>query len=461
MATAPVIDEELYKKVRTQFGSGNQVKKSDLVLYVAQRLQLDAKRETSATGYIPLNPFNDWGGTRTNDAYDVIAKAIDLLPDEFKRSGPTGNGGTAYAIDLLYLRPFFQALIDSGELNENMTEGAQKAIDTVNVINDFDIQSYYAQRYNLPQTDPRVEAAVQARRNDMTSTASLSFSFTAQPETAPSEPTTEIQADTAPASEITVDPSLPFSEQTLNLDTLSAGYGKELPPGVTTEQEYLQTFPDAGLADVLSYFADYSVDMAGMALTGGIYSDSNGTMMSGATASAYPYSLKTKDQVANLQETLRKAGYFDMLGQQPAIGRVDTATKMAWDLAMLDSTRFGVTVAEHLDERVKNYSRELGASKGVVYADADALYLSARNFGMELIGRGLTQNELDSFVSYIRKWENEASLDKSFSQDNYEVEMSAKAQTYFENRYANDVAMSDLDEWWKTAPKLKREAQNG
>jgi len=198
-----------------------------------------------------------------------------------------------------------------------------------------------------------------------------------------------------------------------------------------------------------------------VALTGGIYSDSNGTMMSGATASAYPYSLKTRDQITNLQETLRKAGYFDMLGQQPAIGRVDTATKMAWDLAMLDSTRFGVTVAEHLDERVKNYSRELGASKGVVYADADALYLSARNFGMELIGRGLTQNELDSFVSYIRKWENEASLDKSFSQDNYEVEMSAKAQTYFENRYANDVAMSDLDEWWKTAPKLKREAQNG
>lgn len=456
MAQAPVIDEELYKKVRTQFGSGNQVKKSDLVLYVAQRLQLDAKRETSATGYIPLNPFNDWGGTRTNDAYDVIAKAIDLLPDEFKRSGPTGNGQTAYAIDLLDLRPFFQALIDSGELNENMAEGAQKAIDTANVINDYQIQSYYAQRYNLPQTDPRVEAAVQARRDDMTSTASLDFSFTAQPETAPSEPTMEPQADTAPAPEFTPDPTKGFADQEgMNLDTLAAGYGKEPPPGVTTEQEFLQTFPDAGLADVLSYFADYSVDMAGMALTGGIYSDSNGTMMSGATASAYPYSLKTKDQITNLQETLRKAGYFDMLGQQPAIGRVDTATKMAWDLAMLDSTRFGVTVAEHLDERVKNYSRELGASKGVVYADADALYLSARNFGMELIGRGLTQNELDSFVSYIRKWENEASLDKSFSRDNYEVEMSAKAQTYFENRYANDVALTSLDEWWDSNSKRR------
>jgi len=455
MATAPVIDEDLYKKVRTQFGSGNQVKKSDLVMYVAQRLQLNAKRETSATGYIPLNPFNDWGGTRTNDAYDVIAKTIDLLPDEFKRSGPTGNGGTVYAIDLLDLRPFFQALIDSGELNENMAEGAQKAIDTANVVNDYQIQTYYAERYNLPPTDPRVEAAIEARRSDMTSTASLSFSFTAQPETAPSEPTMEPQADTAPASDFTPDPTKAFADQEgMNLDTLTSGYGQQPPGGITTEQEFLQTFPDAGLTEVLNYFADYSVDMAGMALTGGIYSDSNGTMMSGATASAYPYSLKTKDQVANLQETLRKAGYFDMLGQQPStVGRVDTATKMAWDLAMLDSTRFGVTVAEHLDERVKNYSRELGASKGVVFADADALYLSARNFGMELIGRGLTQNEVDSFVSYIRKWENEAALDKSFSQDNYEVEMSAKAQTYFENRYANDVALTSLDEWWDSNSK--------
>lgn len=453
-----VVDPKLLE-LGNSFAEYPKPDKHKFVIALANKYGLEAERLAPAgVGDVLKNlPFGGADGPRigraqTNSTYNLFAKIYDLLPDEL-RHVPENDGVVDFTTPIiasLDIKPFLTKLQNDGDLSDKELEIAKEARTNQDGINENIIKEFFLSQ-GIPENDERVLQAINDRRSDSTSTAQFgAFDFTARPATAgPAAPIDGTSVDSAPVAQ---DPEEIFNTQTGEVNYV--GTVGQIPYGAETVQELLQADPSLGMADIAAYFGDYRFDLTGLALTGGLYSADTGDELTAAQALAYPYSLKTRDQRERLQDTLRRAGYFDpgKAGAQPTAGMIDGATATAWGLAIVDATRLGITVDKHLKERVRNFPRERVASQGVVFADPDALALSARNFGMELMGRGLTETELSSFISYIRKWENEAAMDASFTRDNYEVEMSAKAQTYFENEFATEVFKESLRDWLKLDP---------
>ena len=100
---------------------------------------------------------------------------------------------------------------------------------------------------------------------------------------------------------------------------------------------------------------------------------------------------------------LRDGGYFKTLQTLPESGVIDDATRKAWDLFLTDAMRSGRTPADELKERAKSFETFLTGSAGYMQVDEASIESTARQLGQQVIGRGLSGEELTSLMSNVRQ----------------------------------------------------------
>ena len=234
-------------------------------------------------------------------------------------------------------------------------------------------------------------------------------------------------------------------------------WGDSYASSVFDEQKWLQENTGATLADLeAAGNIDQTFDISGLpsSFKSGIGTEfSDKTKLTLSATLRYPYQLD-KQGIMNLQDNLRRAGWYDRVGRSfKEHGVYDDATAEAFQTFMADSVRAGIPPATMLRDGLTNYVRNRAAEAGVVYRDNVALDQTIRNMGESLIGRGLTTEESDSLVQQIRRWEQTAALGPTFAQDNYQVDIDAKAQNAIETQFKSQYMTQTISDALRKAGK--------
>lgn len=216
-----------------------------------------------------------------------------------------------------------------------------------------------------------------------------------------------------------------------------------------TEQDYLQQTAGSTIEDLIKVFGEDTDFEFNFANLPSAYRPSGATLkFDPRQALSYIYKLNS-DQVFDLQENLAKAGYFDQVGSQYGqAGVVDQTTRVAWDMFLADSARTGVSPGKLMESKLISYLRTRNATSGFVGSDPAAISQSIRQLGVEVIGRGLNKQEELALTKAIRGWEREAALGPTFAQDNYQIDINAKATEYMEKQFATEAWQNDLDKFF-------------
>lgn len=419
--------------------------KNKFVLAMGRYLGLDVRRTEAS--WNPLgNPVGDqyFGRSTTNHVYNMLAKIYDQLPESLKFGQVQDGEVVNSVIPLLDLKPWIYAGLKAEAFTDKQTEAAQEAISVIDARNDVAIaQAFGSAGVNV--TDPRVTAAQEARRADTSSSMRVDISgYTAASSPTPTEPTTSTEP--VPQAEAGT-PAAAGQDMAAAIDLINAGTAQ----GYETATEYLQAYAQAGLAQIEQAFANKTFfDVSKLGFSGMDAVDPQRVAF--REALRYPYDLDRKS-LERLQALLLKGGLYDAVGAKySTLGYMDNQTKLAWDTALVESVRQGQDLSSYLNGRAKTFAAERAAQNKIVFGDPDAIYQSARTLAVNLIGRGLTDTEFQSFISMFRQWEKQALVEPSFSVENYQTDLKAKAEEYFDDTFALERAVTDAADWWEGRP---------
>lgn len=422
--------------------------KNKFVVAMGEFLGLDIQRTERS-----LNPFrspNDprrLGRSTTNDVYNVFAKIYDQLPEELKYGQVEDGKVVNSIIPLLDLKPWLHAGIQANAFSDSELENANEAIAVIDARNDVAIAEVFGAA-GVPVTDTRVTDAQNARRSDVTSTARVDVTgYTATPAPTPGQPVPVAPGTTDLPSTSAQTPAAAGQDMAATIDLINAGTAQ----GYETATEYLQAYAQAGLAQIEQAFANKTFfDVSKLGFSGMDAVDPQRVAFRDALR--YPYDLDRKS-LERLQALLLKGGLYDAVGAKySTLGYMDNQTKLAWDTALVESVRQGQDLSSYLNGRAKTFAAERAAQNKIVFGDPDAIYQSARTLAVNLIGRGLTDTEFQSFISMFRQWEKQALVEPSFSVENYQTDLKAKAEEYFDDTFALERAVTDAADWWEGRP---------
>lgn len=409
--------------VRAASGS-KKLKKHEVVMMLSNLFDIGATRDEM------IGPAQ----TKTNARYNILAKVVEALPEDFWYARSTFINGeeqfVSEALQKLDITPYLIALRNNPDATEVKQETLGQTIEKVANVIKADIELSFAAN-QIPATDPRVTAAIQERG---TQTA---------------RPTPEEISSAAPAqvgttsgqTSGTVVPIIPGQEDDFTAQAETAIAGSL---GGVTPQEFLQQDAARTIQDLYNTFGnEVNLNFEGM-ISSGRVGDISSTAL--GTALNYPYQLD-RDGVKRLQRTLAQAGYFDQVGNiYSTYGTVDNYTKLAWDMFLVDSVKKGVNPGKHLEERARSYAGERKALEGIQFQDQASLEAVANDLGEKLMGRRLQWGELQSFLQSIRAWETKAAAGPSYSQNTESIDISSKALQYFDREYRSEIAKTTAND---------------
>lgn len=424
-ANEVVLDPKLISEaaaVRASSGS-KKLKKHEVVMMLSNLFDIGATRNEM------IGPAQ----TKTNARYNILAKVVEQLPEDFWYARSTFVNGeerfVSEALQQLDITPYLNALRNNPEATEVKQETLGQTIEKVNNVIKADIELSFAAA-NIPATDPQVTAAIQARGSQ---------TLRVTPQNLPQAGPTQV-GTTSGQTAGTVVPVIPGQEGDF---TATADAALAAAPGGVTPQEFLQQDAARTIQDLYNTFGnEVGLNFEGM-ISSGRAGDLSSTAL--GTALNYPYQLD-KDGVKRLQRTLAQAGYFDQVGNiYSTYGSVDNYTKLAWDMFLVDSVKKGVNPGKHLEERARSYAGERRALEGIQFQDQAALEAVANDLGEKLMGRRLQWGELQSFLQDIRAWETKAASGPTYSQNTESIDISSKALQYFDREYRSEIAKTTAD----------------
>lgn len=157
------------------------------------------------------------------------------------------------------------------------------------------------------------------------------------------------------------------------------------------------------------------------------------------------------DEVARVQDALERAGYFDRVGQPyvlPGDSR-DAATRTAWQYFLVDAVAAGEqsTPQDVLNDRIQMMQGERRKAPDFAPKDIATLRSLANEFGRALVGRNLDEAELNGFIAKAREWEIEGAQALTFAQEQEKVDLTARAEQYFDERFKVEQAAQGMTEW--------------
>jgi hypothetical protein len=229
--------------------------------------------------------------------------------------------------------------------------------------------------------------------------------------------------------------------------------------GGLSYKQYLQRYATATIEDLLRLEDTGEVTTSEINagefvanLTGKV-SGTNGTnsvMWSLAQAKEYLWSLDP-NKVADLQNSLRDAGYFDKLGAYPYKGDRDEATVLAWDLFLADALRNGQTPSARLQGASNSFAQRMASGQGNLFMDEEDVKGAALALGSKVLNRGLDQAELETLTDAVRNWEKEAYKTKSMGSGENgdifsEVDITARINSYMQETYNEETVINSLPE---------------
>lgn len=217
-----------------------------------------------------------------------------------------------------------------------------------------------------------------------------------------------------------------------------------------SEQEWLRLNAGKTVADLYQQFGESSDTEFSFATLPSSYRPKDAALtFNPRTALNYIWNLD-RDQIFDLQENLARAGYFDSLGQQyGTAGSIDAATQSAWNLFLTDAAQTGTNPGKLMETKLTSYVRNRAAVSGFVGSDPATISQTIRNLGVQVIGRGLNSQEEMALMKSIRNWEREAALGPTFVQDNFQVDVTARATEYMEKQFESEKWTKDLDTFMK------------
>lgn len=436
-----VIDPELLKTaadIRAAAGS-KKLAKFEIVLALSEAYQIGAQRGDAAQD--PLSAFATAitpipKPKITNERYNILAKIVEQLPEDFWYGKPATSGGQTVfvpsAVQNLDITPYLNALATNEDAPSVNQDALNATISKVKEVVDAEIEMAFTS-IGVSPTDPRVTSAKNARGMSTLRPSPENITGASNQPIQVGSPSGQTAANIVPI--------IPAQEGDFSAQAANAMVGA---PTGATPQEFLQQDASRTIQDLYNTFGnEVDLNFEGMVSSGRV-----GDLSSTALGAAlnYPYQLD-REGVQRLQKSLAQAGYFDQVGNiYSTFGTVDNYTKLAWDMFLVDSVKKGINPGKHLDERIRNYAGERRALEGIQFQDQAALEVVANDLGEKLMGRRLQWGELQSFLQNIRAWETKAASGPSYAQSTESIDISSKALQYFERQYRSEIAKTTADD---------------
>lgn len=424
MATAPwatdiVIDQSVLDAASATKGStgARKLEKHEVVLALARVYGIGATREDARTGATEwlvraLTPLPN--AKTTNERYNVLAKVVEQLPEDLWYGITTYVDGEEQvqvpAFQSLNILPYLEALENNPDAPDVNSDALKSAKESVSNHISAIVELNYSQQGITPDSPEVATARETAKASTVIPTVDATGGTEMQP---------------AASGGFMVDPAL--------MSEMSA-------------QEFAQTYRDTTLVD-LGFDKTLRFGLGGVLAGGNVGGDDGIDVYE---ASRWLYTL-TPAQVGQLQVKLANAGYFDQVGQSysQVNSADDAATRMAWDLFLVDVVRSGAEAKPQdvLNKRMAGYLSSRTPAEGMVFTDEATLQSLGNDFARALVGRNLDFNELQSFYKMARQWEREAALGVTFAQDNEQIDVRARAEEYFDSELRLERAKQLSYDW--------------
>lgn len=434
-----VLDPKLISEAAAVRASSDakKLKKHEVVLALSDAFGIGALRAEAALdplSRLAVNVTPIPSPKKTDAKYEVLAKIVEQLPEDFWYARPqVVNGEQTYVSDALLkldITPYLTAL-DTNPDAPKVNRGALKDIvSRVETVIASEIELQYSQAGVQP-LDPQVTAAKQNRSPS---------TIRPMASTPPGPAAVQVGSPSGQTA-ATVVPMIPNQTTDFTTQAAAAVAGSAT---TVSPQEFLQQDAARTIQDLYNTFGnEVNLNFEGM-ISSGRVGDISSTAL--GTALNYPYQLD-RDGVKRLQRTLAQAGYFDQVGNiYSTYGTVDNYTKLAWDMFLVDSVKKGVNPGKHLEERARSYAGERKALEGIQFQDQASLEAVANDLGEKLMGRRLQWGELQSFLQSIRAWETKAAAGPSYSQNTESIDISSKALQYFDREYRSEIAKTTAND---------------
>jgi hypothetical protein len=403
------------------FAGFKPISKSDFVQWASETWVVGAeKKEIPTQGnlferiaqktVVAVTPLDQ--PTVKNDAYKILERLYDLLPEDYLRAKVTeAADGTKTiqnnALFALDLSPYLSKLEES-----ELSDGESQAIQAIKVgndqiKNDASIQNQIAINAGTTDAAGNVLESQGMQIGDFQGVAS------------------------GPANE----PVTAENQQELFRAALASGTKRTI---------------DDMIAQINTKGGSYEFNLEGLAVPGqggGAYNRAGKQSWSPEKAKNYPWTLNEK-QVEDLQVALGEAGYFDKVGAPyNYLGKIDQATLLAWGTLLADSVTFGMSPNAMLESSaIQTKNQKFRPMVGVPRMDDSEIWNTARTLGAEVIGRGLTDEELKGLTRNIRLWENEIATAAWKTQDPEAtaLDINTKVEEYLNTRFESDAVAQGL-----------------
>lgn len=244
----------------------------------------------------------------------------------------------------------------------------------------------------------------------------------------------------------------PVTEAGMQISDFGSGYGY----GPVTQENQQAAFRldvqrtiDNLIAELVTPGGSFYFDMEGFAQPANV--DAEGNSWDVRLAAQYPYLGLSETQIQDLQSSLSEAGYYERIGMfYRTFGQVDAPTTMAWKELLKDSILFGMSPADMLKNQVENYARLTGtAMMGVPKKDESEIYNMVRDLGVNLIGRGLNDQELASLTQRFREWEKEIATGAWQARDPEAeaLELQSKTEEYLRGKFEAEYLTQGISDF--------------
>lgn len=134
----------------------------------------------------------------------------------------------------------------------------------------------------------------------------------------------------------------------------------------------------------------------------------------------------TQEEKLALTDKMKKAGLFDLVGQEPVIpgDTTDPAFKAAWEHLIKMGVETGKPMNELLQERMTAFDIEKEASLSTKLTDPARLRINGNGYARDVIGRHLTDEEQSKMIEFMHNLEREnAKINEGLTTDDPETQL--------------------------------------
>jgi hypothetical protein len=212
-----------------------------------------------------------------------------------------------------------------------------------------------------------------------------------------------------------------------------------------TPQEYLFQNPEAGYLELMN-LSQGSIPVKTGAKFGQKYGyNPSESGQEWTIRSFYEMPLKLNTvQLGNLQDDLRKAGFFNFEGGRlPIKGTLDDPTTAAWAYFLQSAALAGEEPSVHLVKRIQNVAQVQWDSE-VIGRDPDTIKSRANDLGSAVLGRGLLPAEITELENVVRGWEKEAVRQGNYADQPIQVDLNARIEEYLKENNAEQAMWTNF-----------------